>query len=152
MSCTKVDLEDLITKVPLGIDDKIDQLTDSANELVNREIESKKQMHSFIREMWKKHKTSFSHGQLLYAYRKLCVENNIVYNKHYAELLQAKVGRGSSGVIVVSCMLSPYPGIDLVNEDEIYNLLKILDDNHVTLKTSYGKSDTMVNDVVTLLK
>lgn len=77
--------------------------------MIDASIDTDDQMKKFLRVQQKQYHASLSHPKLLYAYRVLLMSNKIERNKTLEQLLKSKVVRGSSGVMVVTVVTSPWP-------------------------------------------
>lgn len=160
-SCGSTDIEDIATPklIPapklnniIRDEKKMELIID---EMLKTDIKSHDEMSDFIKVMQKKYRETLCGGALLYFYRKYCQEGKYEYNIKYEKLLRVKSYRSDIGVLVCASFTSPYPGIDLVKnvnlwkwlmrreiqkgDDEIKNLYKGMDDN------IYADLDTEIN-------
>lgn len=124
-----VDLEDLIKVTPLKFIGSVEMYREIVSAMLEIECESRKDMMNFIRVQWKKYSVNFSPAMLLHMYRKFCAEGDYYYELKYEPFLRAVGSRSKSGVLVVAVFVSPYPGIDLTKDNELYEKLKNKEDS-----------------------
>jgi histone acetyltransferase (RNA polymerase elongator complex component) len=142
MACTlssgkTVDIEDLCgfaEKKPFNYKQNPYKMIKIVDELLshNFTINDKKKVNKFIKEMWSKHSESFGGSQLLYTYRSLCDNGIYEYDSKYEKLLRVKSSKSKPGIISVTLVTSPFPGIDFTKDNTIL-LRELIENGTITI-------------------
>jgi len=78
-------------------------------EIIEKKIETKKDMDKYLIEIRKKYKFQPKGPEILYMMRHLDLTKKIEYNEKYEKLLRSRSYRSLSGVMVNAVFTSPYP-------------------------------------------
>lgn len=114
----KMDLEEIIPE-PLNLIQDQDSMQKIVFELVSSGIDSKKKLQKFTVEKRKEYKLAIGNTQLLYTYRTMVKSGMVDKQASLEELLKAKVGRGLSGVFVITVMTSAYPKVPAQSGEKV---------------------------------
>lgn len=106
------DLEDIMQPIPIGYDESLDdKFKLIIIELIEREstLITVKDYDKFKREMSRKYTTPIPTAWIIYMYRKMLSNDEIVRNEYIETKIKGKPTRGQHGVTVVTVLTTGYP-------------------------------------------